>query len=80
MAAMIDHPGLELETTDSAADRGRLRHPPELLLPLMRAARPPAALNSPVSFGRLAAKTMPSRWAGPRRRGGSTLALGESER
>jgi hypothetical protein len=65
-AAMNDHRGIAVETTGGSADRGQLRHPPVLLLPLMRAAGSSAARLQPASFGRLAFGRPSSRWANRR--------------
>lgn len=66
--AMNDHPSIESETSGGSGDHGRLRHPPERLLPLMRTARPTAALQHATAFGRHAISApRSSRWAGPQR-------------
>jgi hypothetical protein len=60
---MNDQRGIEVETAGGSADQWRLRRPPELLLPLMRAARPSTTLHQLAWLGRLAPAPRPSRWA-----------------
>lgn len=65
---MNDQRGTEFETAGAAAEQWRLRRAPEMLLPLMRAARSTTTRPRPASSGPPIAEPQPNRWANAHRR------------